>query len=67
MVKNYRVLIEETISEEFELEAESEKAAISKAIDAYKSGEFVLEPGNFESAHLKVIDENEKCSDWIEI
>ena len=66
-MKTYRVIIEETISEEFELEAESEKEAISKAMDAYKSGEFILEPGNFEYAQLKVIDEDEKCSEWIEI
>ena len=66
-MKTYRVIIEETISEEFELEAESEKEAISKAMDAYKSGEFILEPGNFEYAQLKVIDEDDKCSEWIEI
>ena len=66
-MKTYRVIIEETISEEFELEAESEKEAISKAMDAYKSGEFILEPGNFEYAQLKVTDEDDKCSEWIEI
>ena len=66
-MKKYRVIIEETVSEEFELEADSEKDAISKAVDAYKNGEFVLESGNFEYAQLKVTDENEKCSDWIEI
>jgi len=66
-MKTYRVIIEEIMSEEFELDAESEKEAISKAMDAYKSGEFVLEPGNFEYAQLKVIDENDKCSEWIEI
>ncbi len=67
MAKKYCVIIEETISEEFEIEAESREDAISKAIDAYKSGEFVLEPGNFEYAQVKVIDEDDKSSEWIEI
>ncbi len=66
-MKKYRVIIEEIMSEEFELEAESEKEAISKAMGAYKSGEFVLEPGNFEYAQLKVADEDDKCSEWIKI
>lgn len=66
-MKTYRVIIEEIMSEEFELDAESEKEAISKAMDAYKSGEFVLEPGNFEYAQLKVVDEDDKSSEWIEI
>lgn len=66
-MKKYRVIIEEVVSEEFELEAESEKEAISKAMDTYNSGEFVLEPGNFEYAQLKVIDEDDKAGEWIEI
>ena len=67
MAKKYCVIVEEIVSESFELEAESEEEAISKAIKAYRSGEFVLEPGNFEYAQVQVIDEDGKSSNWVEV
>ena len=64
-MKKYHVLIEETISEEFELDAVSEEDAIFKAIDAYKSGKFVLNPGNIEHRQICINDYSE-CVKWIE-
>ena len=61
MKKIYRVVIEEIISDEFEIEAETKEDAISKAISKYKSGEIILEPGNLESKKISV--ENDE---WIE-
>jgi hypothetical protein len=40
------VTIEEVISQDFEVEAENRDEAIDKTIENYKSGKFVLEPGN---------------------
>ena len=60
-MKKFCVTIEEIISDEFEIEAESKEDAISKAIEKYKSGEFVLEPGNLESKKISI--ENDE---WIE-
>lgn len=64
-MKKFCVVIEETISEEFEIEAESKADAISKAIKKYKNGEFVLNPGNVESKKISVIDDSE-IDKWIE-
>lgn len=54
-------MIEETVSEEFEVDAESKEDAIKKAIEKYKSGEFILSPGNLESK--KISADNDE---WIE-
>lgn len=65
-MKKYSVVIEETISQEFEVDAESKDDAISKAIEKYQSGEFVLSPGNLESKKILIVDENSEFDDWIE-
>ena len=59
-------MIEETISEEFEIDAESKEDAVSKAIEKYKLGEFVLDPGNLESRKIAVFDDDSEINDWIE-
>lgn len=65
MAKIYRVVIEETISEEFKVTAESTEDAISKAIDLYNSGEFILESGKVEQRQICVVEDSE-CGDWIQ-
>ena len=64
----WKVTIEETVSEEFEVEATSMKEAEEIARGKYKSGEFVLAPGNLTSALMEVQSEDGcECTDWIEI
>jgi len=65
-MKKYRIVIEETISEEFEIQATSEEEAISKAINEYHEGNFVLSPGNVEYRQIAVIGEDDEIKDWIE-
>ena len=60
-MKKFCVVIEETISEEFEIESDSKEDAIKNAIEKYKSGEFVLNPGNLESKKIYIDND-----DWIE-
>ncbi|MDO5568960.1 MAG: DpnD/PcfM family protein [bacterium] len=62
----YKIIIEETISQEFEVEANSLEEAQSKAIDEYNNGNIVLEPGELQSKQIKVIDENNKELEWKE-
>ena len=64
-MKKYRVVIEETISEEFEIEATSEEDAVSKAIQEYDAGNFVLSPGNVESRQISITGEDGELNDWI--
>ena len=64
-MKKYRVVIEETISEEFEIEATSENDAVSKAIQEYKAGNFVVSSDNVECRQISVIDKDGELTDWI--
>lgn len=66
-MKTYRVIIEETISKEFELDAENADCAVYKAIELYKDGEFVLDSENVTNRQIALIDDNEEIGDWIEI
>ena len=61
----YRVVIEETISEEFEIEATSEEDATSKAIQEYNAGNFVVGSDNVESRQSSVIGKDGELRDWI--
>ena len=63
----FHITIEETISEEFIVTAESIEIAMQIAIEKYQIEEFVLSPGNLESKQIMVYDKtNDTCTDWIE-
>ncbi len=63
----YSVLIEETVSEEFEVVADSREQAQDIAIDKYKSGEFVLEPGIVTQKKVCILPEDDsKNTEWNE-
>ena len=63
----FHITIEETISEEFIVTAESIEIAMQIAIEKYQKEEFVLSPGNLESKQIMVYDKtNDTCTDWIE-
>lgn len=64
----YKVTIEETISDDFEVEANSLSEAKQKAISDYKDGKIVLESGELQQSKIMVVsnDYNEKM-DWEEI
>lgn len=64
----YKVTIEETISDDFEVEANSLSEAKQKAISDYKDGKIVLESGELQQSKIMVVsnDYNEK-TDWEEI
>lgn len=56
-MKKFRILIEELVSQEFEITAESEEDALASARAKYKKAEFVLEPGEVKEVKLSVINE----------
>lgn len=49
----YTIIIEETVSEEFTLEAESQKEALEEAERLYREGKWVLEPGYLEEVSFQ--------------
>ena len=61
-MKKFKITIEEVVSEEFEVTAESVEDAVRIAEKKYNSGEFVLEPGNLTGKRLSVNDSDK----WIE-
>ena len=64
-MKGYCVVIEETISETFDVEATSEEDAISRAIQEYKAGNFVVGSDNVEHRQISLVGENGELTDWI--
>ncbi len=62
----YTVTIEETVVKDFEVEAESMERAIDAAIINYKSGEFVLDPGEVIHKQIRAFYHSQKDSVWRE-
>lgn len=64
----WKVTIEETVSDTFEIEVGENEDAIEVAIQKYRDGELVLEPGELQNAQLMAesADGNE-CTQWVEI
>ena len=63
-MRKYRVIIEETVSEAFDIEATSEEDAISGAIQEYDAGNFVVGSDNVECRRISVVGENGELTDW---
>ncbi len=55
-----KINVQETVSEDFEVEASSEEEAIKKAEELYKKCELVLEPGNLLSAEFTISNVSEE-------
>ncbi len=64
-MRKFYVVIEETISETFEIEAISEEDAVSKAIQEYKAGNFVVGSDNVEHRQISVVDKDGELTNWI--
>ena len=62
----YTIAIEETVVEEFEVIAETEKEALEIAHKKYKNKEFMLEPGEMQYAQMAVVKPYKEELEWIE-
>lgn len=66
--KKLIITIEETISQDFEIEAEDIKKAMELAREKYKDGEFVVEPSTPTVVLMHAITEDgEEETEWEEI
>jgi len=65
-MRKYRVVIEETVSETFEVEATSEEDAVAAAIREYNAGNFVVDSDNVEHRQISVIGDDGELTDWVE-
>ncbi len=60
----FTVIVEETICQQFVVDATGVENAAAIARQRYRSGELVLEPGELQSARLCVLDERGQMTGW---
>lgn len=62
----YTITIEETVTKDFEIEANSAEEAYETAEQKYKSGEFVLDPGDCQFRQIAITKPSEEATEWQE-
>ena len=62
----YTITIEETCAKDFEIKADSADEAYEMAEQKYKSGEFVLDPGECQFRQIAITDPSEEATEWRE-
>lgn len=64
-MEKFKIAVEETIVQEFEVEASDENEAFEKAIDGYKSGKIVLENPEVQHKQLAIL-QAKSSAEWRE-
>ena len=69
MKKNFIVSVQETVCQNFIVEADNTEAAIDIAADLYKKGELIIDNGEVAEVEMFARDENDPSDyfDWITI
>lgn len=62
----YTITIEETVSKDFEIEADSAEGVYEMAEQKYKDGEFVLDPGECQFRQIAITAPNNEATEWKE-
>lgn len=65
-MKKYKIAIEETVTEEFEVEADNLHKAMEIAAKKYYDGEFIVAPGEVQAKKMAVIEPYSENSAWVE-
>lgn len=65
-MKKYIIVIEETITDEFEVEAEDADTALKTAENKYRNGEFVLCPGEVQFRQMCIVQPKSNATEWSE-
>lgn len=63
----YTITIEETRTKDFDVEADSAEEAYETAEQKYKSGEFVLDPGECQFRQMAIANPSEESTEWREL
>lgn len=62
----YTITIEETVAKDFEVEASNAEEAYETAGQKYKSGEFVLDPGECQFKQIAITAPSDEVTEWRE-
>lgn len=62
----YTITIEETVAKDFEVEADDAEEAYETAEQKYKSGEFVLDPGECQFRQIAITAPSDEATEWRE-
>ncbi len=65
-MKKFEIIIEETICQKFEVEAETSKEAMKSAEELYKAGTFVLDNAELCAKQMAVVTPGEEITKWCE-
>ena len=60
----YTITIEETVTKDFEIEANSAEEAYEMTEQKYKSGEFVLDPGDCQLKQIVITALSDEATEW---
>ena len=63
----YTIIIEETVAKDFEVEAGSAEEAYGVAEQKYKTGEFVLDPGERQFRQMTITNPSKESTEWREL
>lgn len=65
-MKKFVIAIEETVTQNFDIEAENAESAMKIVEEKYRNSELVLEPGNVCFKQMAVMKPNGEETEWIE-
>lgn len=66
MMKKFVITIEETVSQDFEVEAENAEQAVKLAKEKYRNEEFVLDPGEVCFKQIAITKPDGEATEWFE-
>ena len=62
----FKVIIEEMVAQEFEVEAACREEALAEAEAKYRAGEFVVCPGEVQARRMAVCEPAGEAAEWLE-
>lgn len=62
-----KVIIEEIISQEFEVEIDSMEDSYDQVLKKYKNGELVVESPSINAANVMICDEDGNETEWLDL
>ena len=66
MLRKYVFAIEESVVQNFTLYANDSEEAFELAEQKYKSGEFILEPGEVTHKQMAIMEPADEVTEWVE-